>query len=118
MKTSTWTIDPQGNVAKVGVFNFADFSVQCRTKSEATRLLLLRASAVLSNPPRLRIRNGAFLLISHNGSGFVCESGPLDRANCPLCISGAKSLADAEHGASFDYYSSDEYQVQHNANPV
>jgi len=115
MKTPAWTINQTGDITKVSTFGYASHVVIAKTKSEAQRLFLNRTRLILENTPRLRIRNGAFLLISHDGYRFICESGPLDRAALPLCIGSADTLEKAEHGASFDYYASDEYQKQHSA---
>lgn len=113
-----YTIDDAGNVSEVGPFSrgMSSPEVQARNKTEATAALLKIAKVVLAHSPRLVIRNGAFLLVHHNGDRFVAESGPLDLASSPLCLSGHSTEREAlEKGASFAYYSSDEYQNQHKA---
>jgi hypothetical protein len=115
MKTPTWTVNSEGQVIKCDPFEFSALTCSRSTKAEATAHFLARAKKMTEETPFLRIRNGAFLMVHHDGLFYVCESGPFDRANCPLCIGSASTKEQAEHGASFDYYASDDYQAQHKA---
>lgn len=91
--------------------------VQASTKTEATAMLLAMAQQILSNSPKLYWRNGAMLLTYPNGTGFAVEASTPARAMLsglvmPLCSGQVDSEREAVNGASFSYYSSDEYQNQ------
>jgi len=92
-------------------YGMRECEVFASTKSEATAQILKMARAALSYSPRIVIRDGAFLIVHHNGSEFIAEGGTVDRASSPLCISGHSTERDAlENGGSFKYYASAEYR--------
>lgn len=113
MKTKVYAISPDGDVHEVPHFGIGMYSsqVHAANKTEAAKLLLARAARMFEHgSPRLRIRDGAFLLVWHNGHEFIAESGTIDRANCPLCLAGYATERDALNDRSFAYYASEEYR--------
>lgn len=112
MKLKHFTINDLGEVVLVGPFSrgLSHPEVEAANKTEATSLLLRRAKLALSHFPRLVVKDGAFLLVSHNGESFVAESGTLERASSPLCVSHHASERDAMADRSFAYYASAEYR--------
>ena len=114
MKPKHWRIE-NGAVVPCSAFDVLRDSVPARTKAEATSALLARAERIAAaGSPRLYVKNGAFLLITHSGSEFVAESGRLDRdqfpREChPLCTAGHATLDKAKADSAFAYYSGEEY---------
>lgn len=108
----TFTINSAGQVAEVSPLcrGLSSPEVQASNKTEATALLLSQAKAIINHRVRLEIRDGAFLLVTHNGAQFVAESGTLERANSPLCVAGHDTLRDALADRSFQYYASAAYR--------
>jgi hypothetical protein len=115
MKTHKhWRIE-NGQVVKCGPFDSLAGAIRANTKAEAIALFLARADSILSNPPRVYVCNGAFLIVSHNGNGFTCESGVLSNSSTPKplqssCISAYDTLAAAIGDKTFAYYASEEYR--------
>jgi len=109
----TYAIDDNGQVSEVSAFSrgLSLPEVQAANKTEATALLLKRAKAALNHRTRLEIRDGAFLLVTHNGESFVAESGTIARANSPLCVSHHATEREALADRSFAYYASPEYRT-------
>ena len=114
MKTKNWRIE-NGAVVQCSAFDVMRDSVPARTKAEATHALLARAERIAAaGSPRLYVKNGAFLLITHNGTEFTAESGRLDRGDFPrechpLCTAGHATLEKAMADSSFAYYSGEDY---------
>jgi len=114
MKTKNWRIE-NGTVVPCSAFDVMRDSVPARTKGEALTLLLARAERIAAaGSPRLYVKNGAFLLVTHNGAEFCAESGRLDREEYPrlchpLCCAGHATLEKAMADSSFAYYSGEDY---------
>lgn len=115
MKSPKYYDLKNGEVVDRGPFATGYQSVQAPNKTEATKYFLTLAEKALAHSPQLRIKNGAFLMVWHNGEKFVAESGPLDRANIPLCAAQYDTLEKALADSTFNYYASEDYQAAHKA---
>lgn len=113
MKTKTFTVTSEGEIREVSHFErgLNHPEVHAANKTDATKAILARACLMFRHgSPQLRIRDGAFLLVWHNGHEFIAESGTLARASSPLCVAGHKTERDALNDSSFAYYASAEYR--------
>lgn len=113
MKTKTFTVTSEGEIREVSHFErgLNHPEVHAANKTDATKAILARACLMFRHgSPRLRVRDGAFLLVWHNGHEFIAESGTLERASAPLCIGGHKTERDALNDSSFAYYASEAYR--------
>jgi hypothetical protein len=108
MKQKYWRII-DGEVVQDGPFAIMSDGVHARTKGEATLLLLKELARRKANNPIVRIENGAFNLVWHNGREFISESGRCDRSESPMCVGGHLTLASALADKTFQYYASEEY---------
>jgi len=116
MKPKHWRIE-DGAIVPCSPFDVLRDSVQARTKAEALAIFLTRAQRMHENPPWVYVRNGALLLITHNGNAFIAESGalPADSENemrpfHASCIAHHDTFSKAKDDASFAYYASADYQ--------
>jgi hypothetical protein len=101
-----------GAVVECGVGGTYGNAVLAANKTEATPLLLRKAELILKNRPTLRISNGAFLLVHHDGTAFCAESGTIDRAQFPLCLASHPTERQALADTTFAYYASESYRVE------
>ncbi len=112
-RASHWKIENDA-VVKCSPFDTHLHTVEAYTKAQATALFITRAERMLKNPPRAYVWNGAYMLVSHNGSNFVAESGVFPiapkRECAALCTAHHATLAAAVCDATFAYYASEDYQ--------
>lgn len=116
MKTKLWAINESGDIVPGNPFGLDSFVIRARTKSEAAKSALLAYSNLVQfGRPILLHKDGAFLLLSHNGTAICAESGVLGREGDsgmvhPLCSASHKTMSEAVKDPSFAYYCSKEYR--------
>ncbi len=115
MKAKHWHIE-NGQVTPCSPFYIPSGSVTASTKAQATSLLLAQLEAIKQTSPRLVFRDGAWLMVWHNGHELVTESGYVNRVNrdgqaVSLSIGHAETLAKAKEDKAFAYYASESGQA-------
>lgn len=115
MKTKSFTITPAGEIRECSRFEQATPRIEAHTKSEAQRIFLRRLEKISNANVTLRVQNGAYQIVYHDGEMYVSETGVLNRALpgesiISLCVANFSTQAQALEDSSFKYYASDEFR--------